>query len=195
MRGNQLLAVLSGCAALTIATAACASMSAPMGWYLEGNFGSSRLSNVDNSSNRSGIGGNANVGYKFMPYFATEIGYSMYANTSIESGNITVVNQKHYSYDLAGKGILPIGDAGFEAFAKVGVQRINLHNSINDVPLANSMGLTGSQHSATGLYLGLGGQYSFMPEVAANIQWQRAQGNSTTGTEDLYTFGLAVIFD
>ena len=66
------------------------------------------------------FGGNANVGYKFMPFFAAEVGYTAYANTEVKNGTGAKAGHvRSYSYDLAGKGIIPIGGSGFEAFAKL----------------------------------------------------------------------------
>lgn len=190
---------LVGLTALGIAMPAFAIMSVPYGWYLEANAGSSRLSNVSYPGNASssGIGGNANLGYKFMPYFAMEIGYTQYHNTTITdptSGN-KAANVKHYSYDLAGRGILPIVDSGFELFAKLGVERLAARTTINNTLAANNLGIVSSSHSSTGLYYGIGGQYYVMPELAINVQWQRAQGNSKTGNLDLFSGGLSFLFD
>jgi hypothetical protein len=199
MRYQQTLSILlSSLFICFFAAPAFSLMSIPMGWYLEGNLGSTNLSNTNynGSTSSSGIGGNGNFGYKFMPYFALEMGYSQYANTSIKTNSGTkAATVKYYSYDLAARGILPIIDSGFELFAKVGVQRLNAHFSIQNTAAATSLGLNNTHHSATGAYYGAGGQYYFMPELAAVAQWQRAQGNSTTGTMDLYTLGLSFIFD
>jgi hypothetical protein len=178
---------------------AFAIMSVPYGWYIEGNGGSSHLSNKSygiGGSSSSGIGGNGNVGYKFMPFLGVEIGYTRYANTSIKAPDGTKAGEDtHYSYDIAARGILPISDSGVEAFAKLGAQRITSHITIKDNNAANQVGLTGGRHSSTGLYMGVGGQFYIYPELAIVAQWQRAQGNSSTGTEDLYSLGLSFIFD
>jgi len=199
MWGKKLrVAILSGFTATFIATPALAVMSVPNGWYIEGNAGSSHISNTDypGSSSSSGIGGNGNIGYKFMPYAAAELGYTRYAGTSIKGSEGTkAANVKHFSYDLAARGILPISDSGVEAFAKLGVQRISSHVSLVDDEVAGELGLGGGTHSSTGLYMGVGGQIYFTPEFAAVAQWQRAQGSSSSGTEDLYSLGLAFIFD
>jgi hypothetical protein len=42
--------------------------------------------------------------------------------------------------------------------------------------------------------MGVGGQLNIMPELGIVVQWQRAQGSSSTGTEDLYSVGLAFMF-
>ncbi len=200
MQGKKLLlAVVSSLTALSVATPTFAVMSVPNGWYLEANAGSSHLSNKSygaGSASSSGIGGNANIGYKFMPYVGLEIGYTQYATTSIKSQNGTKAGQDtHFSYDIAVKGILPIADSGFEGIAKLGAQRIKSHVSLKDNQAANQIGLTSGQHSSTGLYMGAGGQYYFYPELAVVAQWQRAQGSSGSGTEDLYSIGISFIFD
>ena len=96
---------------------------------------------------------------------------------------------------MAAKGILPIAASGFEAFAKLGFSRLVTSASISDSAAAAAIGYGSSSHSATGLYIGVGGQYYFMPEMAVVAQWARAQGNSSTGNEDLLSGGVSFIFD
>lgn len=197
MQGKKLLAAVSATAGLLLTTSAFALMSVPCGWYLEANGGSASLSNKSypGSSSSSGIGGSANLGYKFMPYLGGEIGYSLYPNTSIKAANGTKAGtDKHYSYDIAAKGILPIAASGLEAFGKVGFNRNVTSMTINNSAAANSIGLGTGSHSASGLYLGVGLQYYFMPEMAVVAQWARAQGNSSTGNEDLLSAGISFIF-
>lgn len=197
MQGKNLLAKLCGAVLLCLASTSFAAMSFPYGWYIEGNIGSSHSSNTNypGSTSSSGIGGNGNFGYKFMPFFATEIGYTQYANTSIKNGAGTkAATVKNYSYDLAGKGILPIANSPFELFAKLGVARVNAKTSINSSAAAAGLGLTSSNHSTTGLYYGIGADYSLIQAVQIVVQWQRAQGNSTTGNLDLFSGGLTFIF-
>lgn len=199
MQGKKLImTAFSAVTMLSFATPALAVMSVPDGWYVEANVGSTHLSNktYPGSSSSSGVGGNANIGYKFMPYLGVEIGYTRYANTSIKDQTGTkAATDKHYSYDIAAKGILPITNSGFEPFAKVGVERVNSHVSINNATAANNIGIGSSQHSATGLYLGAGAQYYFTSEFAAVAQWQRATGSSGTGTMDLLSLGLSFLVD
>lgn len=198
MQGKKLLTLLGGLAALSVATPALAIMSAPYGWYLEGNVGSTHTSdtNYPGSISTSGVGANANLGYKFMPYVAAEMGYTQYANSSIKNNVGTkAATVKNYSYDLALRGILPIAASGFELFAKVGAERVNGKVSVNNQTAATNLGVSSSNHSATGLYIGAGAQYYVMPELAFNVQWARANGNNKTGTMDLFSGGLSFIID
>ena len=200
MQGKRLLlAIVSGVAALSIAAPALALMSAPMGWYLEANGGTTKLSNKsygNGSSSTSGLGYNANLGYKFMPYFETEIGYTKYPDTKIRGHNsMSAGTDSHYSYDLAFRGILPAADTGFEAFAKVGIGRTSSHVSLANSAVAANIGLASGSHNGTGLYVGVGAQYYFMPEMAAVLQWQRSYGNSSTGNLDFLSVGISFIFE
>lgn len=174
-------------------------MSVPCGWYIEANAGATKISDISypGSASTDGVGGNVNIGYKFMPYAAAEIGYTRYANTSIKdpSTDTRAASDKHYSYDIAARGILPIVNSGFEAFAKLGAQRVASSVSIKNETAAQNIGITSGSTSKTGVYLGTGIQYYFTPEFAANIQWQRAKGNSSTGTLDLWSLGVSFIVD
>lgn len=192
-----LLTGLMGLGCVCAAEQALAVMSASDGWYLEANAGSAQSTNTPNhgSTSTSGIGGSADIGYKFLPYVAAEIGYTQYPNSSYKnSAGTKAATGKNYSYDIAARGILPISNSGFELFAKLGAGRLNQHYSINNQTAANQIGISNSQHSATGLYLGAGVQYYFMPEFAINTQWAQQQGNNSTGNYNLFSGGLSFIF-
>lgn len=174
-------------------------LSAPYGWYAEGNVGSTRQVQDDypanSSSSTSGLGGSLAAGYKFMPYFSMELGYTRYANTTVDDQNGTKAgSDKHYVWDLAGKGIIPVGASGFELFGKFGIQRMYSSLSISNTAAANNIGLASSQHSATGYYLGAGGEYYFLPQIAVVAQWTRANGSRATSTMDLYSIGASYLF-
>jgi opacity protein-like surface antigen len=198
MQGKKRLAIIGALAMLSLDTSTFAAMSVPFGWYLEGNVGSTHVSNQRstrgaNSSN-SGIGGNVNLGYKFMPYFGMDLGYTQYAGTTFKSMNTKLATSTNYSYQIAGKGILPISSSGFELFAKLGVGRVATKLSFTNS--AHALGLGGSSnHSATGFYYALGAQYYFMPELAVVGQWAQAYGNNTTGNFGLLSIGASFIFD
>ena len=190
-----LLKTLTGVVALTLVTPvfaiAMCNMSAPFGWYVEGNAGKVRISNNGNSSTSKTINGvavNVNIGYKFFPYFGMEIGGTAYPNghaTDPLGNNITI---KSYSYDIAGRAIVPIVNSSVEAFGKLGAIRVNT---------SATGAVTGSaKRNTTGLYVGLGAAYYFVPEFAVNVQWQRGVGNNkSVNTVDLYSAGVSYIFD
>lgn len=190
-----------GMASFLVWSNASAFVSTPFGWYLEANGGATKITNEDNdyvggSSSTSGFGGSGVVGYKFMPYFAGEAGYMRFANTDIEApGGTGAGTTKRYSIYLAAKGILPVYDTGMEFFGKLGVQRLKSCTEIDDETAAAAIGLSNSSHSKTGVFVGLGGQYYFMPELAMVVQWARAQGNNATGTADLFSIGASYIFE
>lgn len=192
--------VTAGILSLFAASPIFAFVSTPFGWYLEANVGATKITDDDiagtGSASASGLGGSAAVGYKFMPYFAGEAGFTRYTNTDIEAASGTgAATVKRYSYYLAAKGILPVYDTGAEFFGKLGVQRLRARTSIDNEAAAASIGVTNSSHSKTGVYVGLGGQYYFMPEFALVLQWARAQGSESTGTADLFSIGASFIFD
>lgn len=191
-----LITVLSTMAIGIAAAPVFAGMSAPMGWYVEGNGGSSSMTgkHYPGSASSSGIGASASLGYKFMPYVAAEVEYTQYANTSVKTGIGTKAGtEKHYSYGLVGKGILPIYTTGIEAFAKLGIAKINSKMSVNNQIAAGTLGLSSSNHTAVGAYFGGGLQYYLMPELAVNVQWERSNGNSNTGTGSLLSAGASFI--
>jgi len=194
---KRCLAMMAG-VLLSSSASVWAEMSAPYGWYLEGNIGSTHISDAGypGSVSSSSIGANANLGYKFMPYFALESGYTQYANTTIkdDASNTKAGKARNYSFYLAGKGIWPIATSSAELFAKIGVNRVNSKVTIQDQAAADNIGLSSGSHSATGLYLGLGGQYYFTPALAANMQWAVANGSNTTGNPSLFSVGMSYIF-
>lgn len=197
MKGLSARGLLVGAAAVLLSSSALAEASFPMGWYVGVNGGSTSVTNVSYPGNTStsGVGLSGNLGYKFMPYFGMEFGYSYYANSVIKNslGN-KAGTVKNYSYDIAGKGIWPIMDTGFELFAKLGAARVSASTSINSQTAADSIGLGQTSKSATGVYFGGGASYYITPEFALNASWMRAQGNNQTGNFDLLSGGLEFIF-
>jgi hypothetical protein len=199
MQGKKLLLnVIGSLAILGMASPVQASMSVPMGWYVEGNIGSSRLQNLsyqNASLSSAGMGENIDIGYKFMPYVAAEVGYTHYPNTRIKVNGVKAGENKYYALDIAGKAILPIAASGFELFAKLGIQQLYAKTRVTNSTLGNQIGLSkGSTHD-TGPYMGVGGAYSFLPELSGNIQWTRAKGNHSTGDLDLLSVGLTFTVD
>lgn len=191
---------LLGVAATSAPVIASAAVPLPDGWYLEANVGQSSIHSgkyvVNGSTTGSGFGWNINLGYLFMPYFAAEMGYTNYSHTQGKYGGTQVATGTMYSYDLAGKGILPVSDSGFAIFAKIGVQRI--HSQVltrnNAFIVANNVTVNSGTATHTGVLVGLGASYAFRPELLGVAQWQRAKGNTKTGDLDLLSIGVSYNF-
>ena len=194
MRNCWRLALLSVLVSFT--AAAEAAFPPPQGWYIEGNGGYSTVTsksyNVPNAR-RSGTGWNINVGYKLTTFFSAEAGYTHYFPTRLYNGP-KLGEDKHYSYDLSAKAILPISDSSVDAFGKLGIARVHSDINITNQSLASGLNLTAGAQNVTGLYMAFGLEYYFAPSMAANIQWARAHGNSQTGDLNLYAVGLSYNF-
>lgn len=178
-----------------------ADMPHPFGWYVEGNVGKSTIwdkfyGNGTNSRN-TGTGWSIAGGYKFNHYFAAEVGYTQYAMSRITNPVRTTIGQdQHWSVDLAGKGILPIFETGFELFAKAGIGHIYSYTTLTNQAAAAAYGInlnTGS-HSRTMYYVGGGLDYAFTRSLIANVQWMRQRGGRLTGDGILESVGLSWIF-
>jgi hypothetical protein len=199
-RIKKIAALASSIILTTTTFSAFAAIPIPTGWYVEGNIGEPSVNNVTYASNTSdsmsGIGWNINVGYKFMPFFALEGGYTDYGTANSDFSNTTVAKTTSQSYDLAGKVMLPIQNSGFEFLAKLGIGRTKSHTVNQDTGFATANGITvnAGTNNSTSLFYGLGGEYAFSPEMLVNAQWMRSDGGSTTGNLDLYSVGVAYLF-
>jgi hypothetical protein len=182
-----------------LVTNAFAAMPINNGWYVEGNVGGSKASskNYPGSINKTGVGWNATLGYKFTQFFSGDVGYTHYADTNIRTpGGPTVATTTQYSYDLAGKVTLPLAKTGVEVFGKSGIGRINSYTHVNNpaVAAANGYVFSPGVHTQTVPIYGGGADYAITPNLLVNAQWMRAQGTNSTGTLDLYSLGLDFIF-
>lgn len=191
--------IISFAAIAVASSAVLAANTLPAGWYVEGNLGQSRISDVNygagTSFGRTGFGWGGNAGYKFMPFFAAEAGYTKYDDTLIKNSAGTEAGKaKHYSLDLAGKAMLPIGATGIELFAKLGIAHIHSQVVVTNTAAASSTGINRGSRTTNGLFLGVGADYSVLPNFPINVQWTRAKGTSSTGTLDLFSVGLGYIF-
>jgi len=186
---------------LTLTTLAIGVVPMPVGWYLEGNLGVSKISNVTYAPNTSisstGLGWNVNGGYKFIPYFAAEVGYTSYAKGTINFNGTGVGKDQVQAVDLAAKAILPIQETGAEIFAKLGIARAKSQVTVTNASLLAASGetLNTGTFRSNDLYFGLGADYAFIPSAAVNVQWNRVDGTSKTGNLDLVSLGLSYMFD
>ena len=173
----------------------------PTGWYLEGSAGMSQLYNINYGTNTTldknkGVAWSIAGGYKFIPFLGIEVGYTHYANAIIEFNNTHIANNDHYAIDIASRWILPLYVSNFELFGKIGAARLVANGSITNASVisANNLTVKSGSRGVTSWYYGLGGDYALTPSWTVQIQWTRAQGNSSTGTLNFYSMGFAYLF-
>jgi opacity protein-like surface antigen len=176
----------------------CGPFTPPVGLYGELNIGPTRVSNISYGSGtnlqNSGAGFNLNFGYKAIPYFGLEAGYTRYTTTKVNVGSTQLATVTDYAVDIAARGILPIIDTSAELFAKLGGAYVNSNLSIKSALASAFPNVTGGKHTTVGFYFGAGGDYFVTDHIAVNLQWQRSVGDSTTGALDLYSIGAAYVF-
>lgn len=146
------------------------------GGYADINVGYSKVYNSDYIDSVTGLGLNFNLGYKMMPFFAFEAGYTTYGASK---SSFTGAN----AFDAALKGIIPFVEVGMEIFAKLG-----------PVYVTNSKLPDGVSSHTTNVYYGFGGDYAWTPGMLITLQWAQANGNSNTGNFQLLSIGATYIF-
>lgn len=159
----------------TLTNIAFADVPVARGSYADVNVGYSKIVNSDVMDDVSGLGFNFNLGYKMMPFFAVEIGYTTYGASK---SSFTGAN----AIDAAIKGILPFPEVGIELFAKLGPDYVNNSKVPDDV-----------SPNATNVYYALGGAYAMNPHMELVVQWSQAAGNSNTGNFQLLSIGASYI--
>ena len=144
--------VVVSIAALVLAASMGSAVAAPRqsGMYLDANVGTlyatTSLFGIQYTKYGS-IGANANLGYQFNQYIATEAGYTIYNFDGHSANNI----------DIATKFILPfnVGTNDFSVFAKLGAADV----------------FSGGDHSVMAL-AGLGGSYAVTQKTDLTLQAQ-----------------------
>lgn len=187
---------------LVMSVNAWANFPPPKGWYVEGNIGTTNQNNINygfgtkTSTSNAGLGFNANVGYKFFPYFALEGGYTKYSRIEIMFDNTTVAKDDPSTWDITTKTMLPIQDSGFSFYAKIGIARTTSSIVINNQALidANNLSISSGDSSATGLYYGIGGEYFIWGNTAIHLSWVEALGNNNTGDMAFTSIGVSHVF-
>ena len=159
------------------------------GIYLEGNVGYAKVKeSVTNASkdNNTGFGWNVNAGYKFMPYFAAEVGFLGYPNENFGEAK----GSQNYAIDVAAKGILPFSDSGFSLFGKLGSAWV--HHRIepkSGYTLTNS----GTYKKFTAL-VGVGAAYAFTENFEVLLQGSATTKNGNVPSMWLGTLGVSYLF-
>lgn len=141
-----------------------------------------------------GVSGRAFAGVNLIEYFGMELGYARYARSYYSGSEPTLflnssLTYYDHSYDVVGKGYLPLGHTGFVAYALAGgarvVQTVKFNNE--SIPLNNQIAQpahNGSTHINKNLPIyGLGVMYEFGPSFSANVEFTQIHGTGNIRTQ------------
>jgi len=150
--------------------------SSDTGVYLgiEGGYGLTNWKNLEKLtggfkiSNDNGVVGRAFLGYDINRYFATEVGYSYFFN-KVKAGN-DEGSLKTQNVDLMLKLKAPVVD-NFDLYAKIGGNY--LMSKGDDISVKNF-----------NVAFGAGADYSITPNIIANVEWLRFNGNNKVEFSD-----------
>lgn len=217
LKTKMIISAIAGATALGLSSMALAHggsyMSAPMpaasstesafylgasGGYYDSNWGDLIATNVHqagflNSSNDGEFAFRLFGGYKFNQFLAAELGW-LYGLEQNVSGTTFAspsapVNGKidSYAIDLSGKLMAPLADS-FGLYAKLGIGYLRTQGS------GAGASLRTDNFNVT---YGAGAFFEVMPNLVAELSWQRFTGNSHVNSSsaqpdaDYYSLGLA----
>lgn len=173
---------------------------------LQGGFGMTHWKNLENTMEGklksvhkdNGIVSRVFAGYDINRYFAIESGYSYFFNkVNFDAVNkagkvVKTGDTKTMAFDLMGKGKLPVVDS-FDLYAKLGVNYLMTRtNKTDDKASKNTNNFN--------LAYGVGADYSITPNIIANVEWLRLNGNAKLNDKyqpnvDAFLIGLRYKFD
>ncbi|MEO7578616.1 MAG: outer membrane beta-barrel protein [Massilia sp.] len=145
--------------AASLALIASTSAIAATPYYAGVDLGQTKLDGI--SGRKTSFGGFA--GYNFNENIAAEFGYRRLASFKY-SGVDFDVDQ----IALSAVGSFPVGE-GFSIFGRLGYNRLNVDGKAN--------GLKASE-STSGALIGIGASYTFAPNIAARLEFQRPSSDS-----------------
>lgn len=174
MKAIKIIILVIG--AMVISGMVFADIPVARGGYADINVGYSKVVSSSYMDDVNGLGLNFDLGYKMMPFFGVELGYTTYGASKSSFTGASAI-------DGVIKAMLPFQEVGAELFAKLG-----------SAYLTNGKLLDGVSQHATNVYYALGGDYALNPNMLVVLQWSQAYGNSNTGTFQLLSIGASYIF-
>lgn len=161
--------IFSGFMIFILLGSAFAHVPIPRGWYADASAGITNTNTSDSDNNSStALGFNVNVGYKFMPFFGLEGGYTTYGTSSSSfTGN--------HAIDIAAKAIIPFPEVGAELYAKLGGAQTYPNEADN----------------STGLFYGFGADFWVFSNMSILMQWTQAK--SSDGPLNLFSIGIGFL--
>lgn len=191
-------------AALLLSTVTNLTYAAHPGYYVGAGLGPSKLEtskqdlfsdidakSVSNSRNLGGLGGRVFAGYNLNQYFGLEAGYARYArskyNSSATGSNgesaSASLDYSLYAFDLVGKGYLPLGETGFNAYALGGLARVSntvdANVTVNKDTILKTSPTTGKFRPKYGIGISYDVPHS---PITTNLEFSRIQGMGNVKT-------------
>lgn len=153
-------------------------------------------SSIDNDN---GFVARGFLGFDINRYFALEAGYTYFFNRAkIKSGSTESFKIDTSAIDLMFKGKLPVVD-NFDLYAKLGASYL-MSNVKKSFDGNDPTGLDG-KHNNFNVAYGAGADYYITPNVIANVEWLRFNGNLKQDVKhyqpytDAFLLGLRYKFD
>src|SRR5580704_2745471 len=138
------------------------------------------LLDVSITQERKGLGGRLFAGYNFNKYIGLETAYAVYANATIKASvpalGISISDKYSLSaLSLVGKGYLPFGESGFNAYVLGGMAEVMSKESVKTNGLDFPINENQTTHSLRPTY-GVGVSYDIAKHVTTNLEVSRIQG-------------------
>lgn len=164
-------------------------------WYAGANVGESRThdkpaAGTADSVTQIGPGWSVDLGYQFLEFYratlAAELGYTQYYNSNETLPGVNKASTAHFASYLAAVVQYPLV-YNFNILGKLGYAYSYAKK------VFTTSGVSASAN-ANSLYWGLGFSYDMTKQAALVLQWDRARGNSKTGSTDLTSLGVSYSF-
>lgn len=154
--------------------------------------------NIQNSRSLGGLGGRVFAGYNFSRYLGLEAGLAHYAPSKYNATDFNTNQSYALKYDmnaldLVGKGYLPIGESGFNAYALGGVAYVKSKEKVSVSPDTGNEAFSHSANKIRPIY-GLGVSYDVSEKVTTNVEFTQIKGTGSHGempSANMVTFNVA----
>lgn len=145
--------------AATLALLASTSAIAATPYYAGVDLGQTKLDGL--SGRKTSFGGFA--GYNFNENFSAELGYRRLASFTYSGVDFDIDQTA-----LSGIGSFPVGE-GFSLFGRLGYNHVKVKGHVNGFSASDS---------TSGTLVGIGASYTFAPNIAARLEFQRPSSDS-----------------
>lgn len=147
---------------------------------------------VDCDTDETVAGGKIVLGWRFNPYLAVEGGFGTLGEAE-DQGSIfgqTVTGKLSVDLFFAELvGSVPVGHR-VKLLGKLGIANVDADLAIRSAgPIAVPLGFNISSESSTEAMFGLGAEYSFSPNVAGRLEWERIDF-----LDGIDTFMVSILF-